>query len=127
MNILRALFQPFERRGREEMVEVDKRQSKLSQLQTVNGRTRAALDDLTRTVSMSREQFCELLRKEDDCVLLKEVVQFEPFAQICEHRSAPNGSLMKICKHPEHEANKARIANCNAMLCPKLKEAMRAK
>ena len=67
MNLLRALLAPFDRRQTEGRVENDRRTGKIAQLHSVNGRINSAIEDLDRTVSMSREEFCEMIQREGDC------------------------------------------------------------
>ena len=67
MNLLRSLFHPFDRRVSEGRVEKERRGGKVAQLKSVNGRINSALDDLNRTVSMSREEFCKMIQSEGEC------------------------------------------------------------
>ena len=57
MNLLRALLSPFDRRQAERRVEDDKRTGKLAQLHSVNGRINSAIEELDKTLSMTREEW----------------------------------------------------------------------
>lgn len=82
-------------------------------------RLNKAADDLTRTVSMSRAEFKDLVDREKQREI-SAVIQFAPFAEICEFRSAKEGSAMVVCRNPKHEAAKSGIAPCRQAVCPKL-------
>ena len=90
----------------------------------------AEAEDLTRTVSLDASQFRAWLEKQptgetqdcvpDNCAIIKEVVNFDSFAAICEDRYAPKDSLMRLCKNPEHPAHKTGVAACAIHQCPRM-------
>ena len=91
-------------------------------------RSKAVSERLDRSIDRLHElTTCNRLRSKGECPVIvdNEVarsVQFETFADICEYRYSPENSLMRLCRHPEHEAHTAGIAPCQAGLCPKLKK-----
>ena len=87
-------------------------------------RAAAEAEDLTRTLSMSSDDFRRMMEEEHDREL-RSVVQFDTFAAICEHRYSPPESVMRLCKHRDHEAHSTGLAACKQGQCPKLKEAAR--
>ena len=86
----------------------------------------AKLEELNKTLSMSRDDFRAMLRREAG-EHPSEVVIFSTFADICEFRYSPKDSLMQLCKHPEHDAHSTGIAACREGLCPKLAAATKKK
>ena len=86
-------------------------------------RALAEAEDVAKTIELKRDDICKQLRKEERCVVLQEVVSFEPFSEICEYRYFPKDSLMRLCKNPAHDAHATGIASCNVKQCPKFLEA----
>ena len=128
MNLLRSIF--GNRRERNEKAQEEKRGGLLVRGQVASMRKDAALEELTKTLSMSTGEFRALLAreaKEAGEPEIAEVILFEPFADICEFRYSPKDSLMALCKHPEHDAHSTGIAACREGLCPKLLAAARKK
>ena len=93
------------------------------ELREAVARASAEAEDLTRTVSMNRDEFCAMLRREAGEPAVKEVVIFDTYAAICEFRYSPKDSLMRLCRHPKHDAHATGIAACRDSLCPRLREA----
>lgn len=94
----------------------------------LNGESKAASDrldrateELSQTVSMNRSDFLKMV-DDDRHREISAVIQFEPFASICEFRRASTESAMVICMNPEHEAAKSHIAPCRQGVCPKLRK-----
>lgn len=124
MNLLRRFISSInDRRQAHSMVKEERRGSLGAKLNAASSRVDHALDELNATLTMSRSDFAAMLAQESHLSDIREVVIFSTFADICEYRSSPNGSLMKVCKHPEHEAHSTGIAACREGLCPKLLEA----
>ena len=57
MDFLRALLSPFDRRSNDRPVEQENRTSKYDKIKAANGRINSAIDDLDKTLNMSREEW----------------------------------------------------------------------
>lgn len=90
-------------------------------------RATAEAEDLNRTISMKREDFAAFLGESKRLHAIMGTVDWDSYHAICEHRSYPKDSLMRLCKHPDHEAAKSGIAACKIELCPRLLEVTRKK
>ena len=116
MNLLRRMF-PSAYKGEERR----RMRGPLERSKAVSERLDRTIDELHELTS------CNLLRRRGECPAIVDneiarTVNFETFAEICEYRYSPENSLMRLCRHPKHEAHKSGIAPCQAGLCPKLKK-----
>ena len=88
--------------------------------------TQARAMDLDHTMTLNRDELMNEMRHHGVKVVHNEVssaVQFSTYAAICKFRYAPEHSMMRICKHPEHEASATGLAACRLDLCPRMREA----
>lgn len=90
-------------------------------------RATAEAEDLNRTISMKRDDFMAHIGESKRLQAIKGTVDWDSYHAICEFRSYPKESLMRLCKHPEHEAANTGIAACKIELCPRLLEVTRKK
>ena len=128
MNLLRKWF--GDRRAEDTngiKVGIDRRGSLLKRHEEATKKLEQAVADLNETLSMPHDEFRELLRKEAGEPLISEVIQFDTFAAICEFRYSPRDSLMRLCKHKDHDAHSTGVAACREALCPLMLKAMKKK
>ena len=72
MNLLRSLLKPFNRRIAPSIVDVERRGTTAKRMDEATARMEKAVDDLYKTVTMTREELCEMMRREEECPLDKE-------------------------------------------------------
>ena len=72
MNLIRSLLKPFNRRVTVEGVKVERRGTTVSRLDAATARVEDALDELNKTVSMSRDEFFERMLRDKDCTKEKQ-------------------------------------------------------
>ena len=84
-------------------------------VKAVQVRISDAIDDLTKTVSMTKAELLAEARNEvaND---VQHTVVFSTFAEICRYRSKQG--IYMICRNGAHEASGTGIAQCDEELCP---------
>ena len=92
-----------------------KRQS----VKAVQSRVNDAIEDLTKTVRMTKDELFAEARKEvaND---VQHTVVFSTFAEICRYRTK-NGIYI-LCRNGAHEASGTGIASCNEEQCPLMRK-----
>lgn len=115
MNLLARILAPFkDRRASDEGAKDDRRINIGARTKAASARVDSAIDELTQTLRINREEFLAEIR---------EVVNFQSYADICQYRYSPKDSLMVLCKHKGHDAHATGVAACKEGLCPRLREA----
>lgn len=117
MNLLRSLLKPFDRRTVDQGVSVERRGNLATRLNAATDRVDSAIDDLCKTVSMSRTDFNAMIERDR----VRDVIDFAGFAGKCEFRHV-NGGTEAMCTNPEHEKICTGLEVCGAAACPRLRK-----
>lgn len=116
------------RRTHTEPVKDDRRDGKMKRLAAASKRVDSASEELCQTISMSRADFlAQSTDPQDKLRIVMGTVDFISFSENCQYRYSPEQSLMKLCKHPDHEACKSGVAPCQPSVCPEYLKASKAK
>lgn len=119
MNLLRRIIAPFaERRVQELPVPVERRGGIGKRLKDASDRVNNAVDDLCKTVSMSREDFNEMIERDR----IQDVGHFAEFSEKCEFRYINGDGVTSFCRNPEHEKICTGREVCGVVACPRLKK-----
>lgn len=88
-------------------------------VKSVQGRVNDAIEDLQKTVRMTKDElFAEARREVANDV--QHTVVFSTFAEICRYRTKQG--VYVLCRNGAHEASGTGVAACAEELCPLMRK-----
>ena len=88
-------------------------------MKKVQGRVNDAIEELEKTVRMTKDELFAAQRVEvaND---VQHTVVFSTFAEICRYRTKQG--IYVLCRNGAHEASGTGVASCNEEQCPLLRQ-----
>ena len=118
LNRLMNRVKVTDRRTQANGVKDDRRTSATHRLNAASDRVDAAIDDLCKTVSMSRSDFNAMIERDR----IQDVIEFASFASKCEYRYINGDGHTHLCRNPDHEKICTGHELCAQIICPRLRK-----